>query len=301
MCLCGEKKLITKHITMQNEPIVLERVLHAPVSKVWKALTDARQMQSWYFDIPVFKAEPGFEFIFYGGDEQQQWAHYCKVVEVIKEKKISYTWTYKDQFPEAETTVTFELFDQGDNTTRLRLTHDGVDQLPQDNKNFRRGSFVEGWAFIVGTSLKDYVEKYFIEYTLELPASTARIWDVITNKELIKEWAIAFAPGTYVETDWQPGHVVVWKAGDHGIGAKGVVVANEPEKSLRISYYDDERKEPPAPPDKYTESYKLVQQDGKTTLYITCGPLEEKYASVHGPMWEKAVAKIKALAEREQV
>jgi uncharacterized protein YndB with AHSA1/START domain len=144
---------------MKNEPIVLERVLQAPVSKVWKAITDARQMKSWYFDIAEFNAEPGFEFVFHGGDGQQQWAHYCKVVEVIKEKKLSYTWTYKDEFPDAETIVTFELFDQGDNTTRLRLTHEGVNKLPQDNKNFRRGSFVEGWAQIIGTSLKEYVEK----------------------------------------------------------------------------------------------------------------------------------------------
>jgi hypothetical protein len=93
--------------------------------------------------------------------------------------------------------------------------------------------------------------------------------------------------------------VVVWKAGDHTVGAKGVIVANEPEKLLRMSYYDDERKEPPAPPDKYTESYKLVQQDGHTKLLITCGPLEDKYASIHGPMWEKAVVKMKELAEKK--
>src|SRR5687767_2469267 len=200
---------------MKNEPIVLERVLEAPVSKVWKAITDTRQMQSWYFDIAEFKAEPGFEFVFYGGDGQQQWAHYCKVVEVIKEKKLSYTWTYKDEFPDVETIVTFELFDQGDNTTRLRLTHEGVNKLPQDNKNFRRGSFVEGWVYIVGISLKDYVEKFFIEHTLDISAPSSKVWEVITNIEKIKQWAAAFHPGTYVETDWQPGHVVVWKAGDH--------------------------------------------------------------------------------------
>jgi uncharacterized protein YndB with AHSA1/START domain len=144
---------------MKNEPIVLERVLQAPVSKVWKAITDAQQMKSWYFDIPTFKAEPGFEFKFVAGDDKLQWAHYCKVVEVVKEKKLSYTWAYKDDYPDVETVVIFELFDQGDNTTRLRLTHEGVNQLPQDNKNFRRGSFVEGWASIIGTSLKNFVEK----------------------------------------------------------------------------------------------------------------------------------------------
>jgi len=144
---------------MKNEPIVLERVLQAPVSKVWKALTEAQQMKHWYFDIGEFKAEPGFEFKFVAGDDKNQWAHYCKVVEVEKEKKLSYTWMYKEEYPDVETVVTFELFDQGDNTTRLRLTHEGINKLPQDDKNFRRGSFVEGWAQIIGVSLKQHVEK----------------------------------------------------------------------------------------------------------------------------------------------
>ena len=281
---------------MKAEPIVIERTLQAPVAKVWKALTDARQMQSWYFDIPTFKAEPGFEFVFYGGDGQQQWAHYCKVVEAVKEKKLSYTWKY-DEFPDVETVVTFELFDEGNNTTRLRLTHVGLEGFPQDNKNFRKQSFTEGWTYIVGTSLKDYVEQYFTEHTLDLSAQPARIWEVITNKELIKQWAAAFSPGTYVETDWQPGHTVVWKTAEGEIGAKGVVVANESQKQLKIAYYDSFDKEPPAEPGKYTETYKIRELDGHTQLLISCGPLEDKYAATHGPMWVQAVATIKELAE----
>lgn len=142
---------------MTSEPIILERVLQAPVSKVWKALTDAGQMQSWYFEIETFRAEPGFEFHFYAGSPEQKWMHRCKVKEVIKEKKLSYTWKY-DEIPDVETLVTFELFDEGDNTTRIRLTHEGVNKFPQ-NKNFKRGNFVEGWAQIVGTSLKNFVEE----------------------------------------------------------------------------------------------------------------------------------------------
>jgi uncharacterized protein YndB with AHSA1/START domain len=31
---------------------------------VWKAITNAADMKQWYFDIPGFKPEVGFEFSF---------------------------------------------------------------------------------------------------------------------------------------------------------------------------------------------------------------------------------------------
>ena len=49
---------------MKQDPFVIERTCNAPVEKVWKALTDKDQMKKWYFDLPAFKAEKGFEFEF---------------------------------------------------------------------------------------------------------------------------------------------------------------------------------------------------------------------------------------------
>jgi uncharacterized protein YndB with AHSA1/START domain len=283
---------------MKAEPVVVERTLQAPVAKVWKALTDPRQVKSWYFDIDTFKAEPGFEFTFYGGDAEKQWMHYCKVLEAVKEKKLSYTWSYHDEFPGIETVVTWELFPEDANSTRVRITHAGLEKFPQDSKNFRKESFVEGWTFILGTNLTDYVEKFFIEHTLDLPASLEKVWSIVTDKEMIKRWARAFHEGTYVESDWQPGHVVVWKGGDGSIGAKGVVVTNEPGRLLRVAFYDDLNMEPPAQPGKYTETYKIEPQNGHSRLLISCGPLANEDAAIHGPMWEKALAYVKELAEQ---
>src|ERR1700754_832783 len=152
---------------MITEPVIVERTLQAPVAKVWKALTDSRQIKSWYFDIPSFKPEPGFEFRFYGGDAEKQWAHHCKVLEAVKEKKLSYTWGY-DEFPGIETIVTWELFPEEKDTTRVRITHVGLEQFPQDNNKFRKEGFNEGWTYILGIGLKEYVESYFAEHTIEL-------------------------------------------------------------------------------------------------------------------------------------
>ena len=139
---------------MKQEPFVLERVFQAPADKVWEALTDSAKMKQWYFDIENFKAEPGFEFQFYGGDEDKKYLHLCKITEVIPGKKLAYSWRYKD-YP-GHSVVSFELFTEGD-TTRLKLTHEGLDSFPAGNPDFAKESFAEGWKYIIGTSLKEYL------------------------------------------------------------------------------------------------------------------------------------------------
>jgi uncharacterized protein YndB with AHSA1/START domain len=141
---------------MNNEPFVIERTYNAPVNKVWKAITDKDLMQQWYFNIAAFKPEVGFEFTFEGGSEEKKYMHLCKVLEVIPNKKLSYSWHYKDY--EGSSVVTFELFDEGDKT-RLKLTHEGLETFPQNNKDFAKESFVQGWTHIIGTSLKNFAEK----------------------------------------------------------------------------------------------------------------------------------------------
>jgi uncharacterized protein YndB with AHSA1/START domain len=139
-----------------EEPVVKEVSLNAPVSKVWKAITEKEEMKKWYFDLTEFRAEKGFKFQFYGGDEKKQWLHLCEVTEVIPERKLSYSWKY-DGYP-GNSHVTFELFPEADKT-RLRLTHTVGESFPDEIPEFNRENFVAGWEYIIGKSIKDYIEK----------------------------------------------------------------------------------------------------------------------------------------------
>jgi uncharacterized protein YndB with AHSA1/START domain len=141
---------------MKAEPFVIERTLNAPVERVWKALTDRDQMQQWYFDIAEFKPEPGFEFTFNGGSDDKIYVHLCKIIEAVPNKKLKHSWTYKD-YP-GDSYVTWELFPEG-NGTKLKLTHEGLETFPTDNKDFAKESFAQGWTFIVGKSIIEFVEK----------------------------------------------------------------------------------------------------------------------------------------------
>jgi uncharacterized protein YndB with AHSA1/START domain len=138
-----------------TEAVVIERTFNAPVARVWKALTDADEMRVWYFDLKEFKPEVGFEFEFTVEHEGMRYHHLCKITEVIPQKKIAYTWRYAGE--EGDSLVTFELFADGDKT-RLRLTHEGLETFPK-LPAYARANFEAGWTDIIGSSLKQFVEK----------------------------------------------------------------------------------------------------------------------------------------------
>src|SRR3977135_570054 len=137
------------------EAVVIERTFTAPVARVWKALTVVGEMKQWYFDLKKFKPEVGFEFEFTVVHEGMKYHHLCQITEVIPQKKLAYTWRYKGH--EGNSLVTFELVAEGDKT-RVKLTHKGLETFPK-TPSFGRKSFMEGWTQIIGSSLKEFVEK----------------------------------------------------------------------------------------------------------------------------------------------
>ncbi len=141
---------------MKTQPFIIERTFNAPVARVWHALTDKEEMKQWYFDLKEFKPEVGFKFQFWGGDEKKKYLHLCEIRNVIPNKKLTYSWKY-DGYT-GESFVTFELFPEGDKT-RLKLTHEGLETFPADEPAFARKNFERGWNQIIGTSLKEFLEK----------------------------------------------------------------------------------------------------------------------------------------------
>jgi uncharacterized protein YndB with AHSA1/START domain len=141
--------------TETAEAVIVERTLNAPVARVWEALTDVDQMREWYFDLKEFKSEVGFEFEFVVEHEGNRYHHLCRVTEVIPQKKIAYTWRYKDE--PGDSLVTFELFSEGENT-RVKVTHTGIDTFPK-TPAYARKNFEQGWTQLIGTELKQFVER----------------------------------------------------------------------------------------------------------------------------------------------
>ena len=140
---------------MNNEPIIVVRMLNAPLSKVWSALTDRDEMKQWYFDLAAFKPEVGFEFQFEGGPPERVYLHLCKVTEVIPGKRISYSWRYNGN--EGNSFVTFDLAEEN-GKTKLTLTHKGLETFSASNPDLARHNFEGGWNHIINVALPRYVE-----------------------------------------------------------------------------------------------------------------------------------------------
>ncbi len=140
---------------METNSLVLERIFDAPAERVWLAISDHQQMKAWYFNLESFKPEVGFTFSFAAGSADREYVHLCRITEVVPQRKLAYTWAYEGY--EGSSEVSFELFAEGDKT-RLVLTHSGLDSFP-DLPDFARSSFLQGWTEIIGTNLKNYVER----------------------------------------------------------------------------------------------------------------------------------------------
>lgn len=121
-------------------------------------------MKQWYFDVPGFRAELGFEFHFMSeSDEERPYCHQCQVTEVRPFSKLAFTWQYNHY--DVVTLVVFELFPEDDGTTRLILTHEGLEAYPESDPDFSMESFTEGWTWIIHTALKAYIDKTYKSVT----------------------------------------------------------------------------------------------------------------------------------------
>lgn len=141
---------------MKTSPIVKEIIVNASPEAVWKAITNYEDMLVWYFDLPGFRPEVGYEFSFYAETaDGTKYLHLCKVVESVENEKLSYTWKYDGY--KGDSLVLFELIPDGP-TTLVRLTHSGFETFPEDNKDLKKENFNGGWEAIIRESLKHYVE-----------------------------------------------------------------------------------------------------------------------------------------------
>lgn len=140
-----------------HDNIVVKQKMEAPVDKVWAALTDKEQMKEWYFDIPDFELAEHGEFNFFEPGDGKKFHHHGEILEVIPNEKLKHTWSYPE-FSKEKTIVKWRLEQDGDGTL-VTLMHKGLENLNHLGSDFRRESFEEGWNEIVGTNLKEFVEK----------------------------------------------------------------------------------------------------------------------------------------------
>lgn len=146
---------------METTPIIVEQIINAPVKRVWKALTDNDILKKWHFDIPGFRALPGFSFQFYEEGENRQYLHVCRILNAVENKQLSYSWRFNG-YP-GNSVVTFDLEEMQNGKTKVILTHEGVDTFSEDcsDPNMSPDVFEVGWIDKIKNLLKKSIEKEF--------------------------------------------------------------------------------------------------------------------------------------------
>ena len=143
---------------MENLKVAVEMEFTTSPQKLWKALTDKNEMKLWYFDLEEFEPEVGFEFRFPGGPEHKTYYHICKITDIEINKIIAYDWRYDGYAGNSNVKFEISQSDTSPEKTKLILTHLGLDTFPDDNPDLAAKNFQEGWNYIIGTSLKNYLE-----------------------------------------------------------------------------------------------------------------------------------------------
>jgi uncharacterized protein YndB with AHSA1/START domain len=126
--------------------------LRAPVSRVWRALTDHREFGEWFrvkLDGPFVPGQPSTGHITYPGYEHLKWEAVVQKME--PERLFSFTWhpyavdPNKDYSDETPTLVEFTLQKTAEGTL-LVVTESGFEKIPADRRAdaFRMND--GGWA-----------------------------------------------------------------------------------------------------------------------------------------------------------
>ena len=144
---------LSENLVPGDAPVVVERLLDAPVATVWTAITSPDAIRQWFCEFKDFEATEGREFEFTAEDKGVSYLHHCKVTEVIPEQRIAYTWRYAGH--PGDSLVTFDLSPEGART-KVKVTHTGLETFPP-LAAFAKGNFEQGWTALVGTLLPEYL------------------------------------------------------------------------------------------------------------------------------------------------
>lgn len=139
-----------------NDRIEKQIELKAPISRVWRALTDYREFGQWFrvrLEGPFVEGQVSRGTMTYPGYEHVKWEAVVQKIE--PERLFSFTWPHPKSLDRAEyladysndptTLVEFRL-EKTTNGTLLWLTESGFDRLPGDLRleAFRRNE--GGWT-----------------------------------------------------------------------------------------------------------------------------------------------------------
>src|SRR5512137_575786 len=109
-------------------------------------------------------------------------------------------------------------------------------------------------------------ETFIARATITINVPTSRVWDALTQPDLIKQYLF----GTQVTTDWRVGSPITYQGIWEGKAYKdkGKILQVEPGKLLVSTYWSSMSGSPDVPENYQTVRYELSPAGGGTRLTI---------------------------------
>ena len=132
--------------------------------KVFSAISDPQELTQWFPDEAILEPKAGgiFKISFLKDSEKpkmkmdRDFINEGKILEIIQNKKLVYTWKWM-AFPDfPETIVTWELEPESNNKTRLIMTHTGFTGKEEGPASIEEHN--KGWSFFLN-ELISYCKK----------------------------------------------------------------------------------------------------------------------------------------------
>lgn len=149
-------------------------------------------------------------------------------------------------------------------------------------------------------------EPLFVENSISIKASPAKIWDALVNPEQTKKYMF----GCETVSDWKVGRELLWTGSYEGqdmVFVNGNIVDIRPGKFLAYTTIDPNNPAIPDLPENYlTVTYELEENGEATSLTTTQGDYskvaegEKRYKeTIDGGGWQPILEAIKKLVESE--
>ena len=139
-------------------------------------------------------------------------------------------------------------------------------------------------------------QKFVANTEASINAPAARVWEALTNPELIKQYLF----GTEVTTDWRVGSPITYKGEWQGkpYEDKGKVLQIEPEKLLVSTFWSSLSGLTDTPENYNTVRYELSPAGDGTKLTITQDNNSTQEEANHSQQnWNMVLGKLKELLE----
>lgn len=107
-----------------------------------------------------------------------------------------------------------------------------------------------------------------INKEIEINAPASKVWDALTNPEIMKLW---FWEGITVTSDWKVGSPIIFTGKFHKANYKdkGIILKLEKEKVFQYSYWGKLSQLPDSPENYTVIEFVLTSGENKTTLTVT--------------------------------